>query len=151
MYKSLLQTVVGAGLLLHTGAIPFDVSGRTTSEASSRAPPSPTLLSTLTMHLSQLFLATLPLPPLIPAAAANIVLSNDDGWAEINIREFYHALTQAGNSVIISAPADNESGTGSADLPATPRLTPCEYDSCPAGSSAEGFNASMRRWNYVNS
>jgi 5'/3'-nucleotidase SurE len=51
---------------------------------------------------------------LLPAlsSAVNIVLSNDDGWAEINIRQFYSALTSAGNSVIISAPAENESGTG---------------------------------------
>lgn len=28
---------------------------------------------------------------------------------------------------------------------------PCEYDSCPIGSPAEGNNASMPRFNYVNS
>lgn len=41
-----------------------------------------------------------------------IVLSNDDGWAEINIRAFYKDLADAGNCVIISAPAENKSGTG---------------------------------------
>ena len=46
------------------------------------------------------------------ALATNIVLSNDDGWAEINIRTFYNVLTSAGNSVVLSAPAENESGTG---------------------------------------
>lgn len=46
------------------------------------------------------------------AEAKNIVLSNDDGWAEINIRVFYDLLTKAGNSVVLSAPADNKSGTG---------------------------------------
>lgn len=46
------------------------------------------------------------------ASAANILLSNDDGWAELNIRAFYSALTSSGNSVVISAPADNKSGTG---------------------------------------
>ncbi|KAL9578167.1 MAG: hypothetical protein Q9212_005889, partial [Teloschistes hypoglaucus] len=45
------------------------------------------------------------------AQSANIVLSNDDGWAEINIRAFYDKLTRAGNSVVLSAPADNKSGT----------------------------------------
>lgn len=44
--------------------------------------------------------------------SANVVLSNDDGWAEINVRTFYRFLTNAGNSVVLSAPADNESGTG---------------------------------------
>ena len=42
----------------------------------------------------------------------NVVLSNDDGWAEINIRTFYDTLTAAGDSVVLSAPAENESGTG---------------------------------------
>lgn len=50
---------------------------------------------------------------LLPFAhAANIILSNDDGWAEINIRQFYEALTDTGDSVVISAPAENKSGSG---------------------------------------
>ena len=44
--------------------------------------------------------------------STNIVLSNDDGWAEINVRIFYDLLSRAGNSVVLSAPADNKSGTG---------------------------------------
>ena len=44
--------------------------------------------------------------------AANIVMSNDDGWAEINVRTFYDTITAAGNSAFISSPAENESGTG---------------------------------------
>ena len=54
------------------------------------------------------------LPFLLPSATqgVNVVLSNDDGWAEINIRSFYNALTAVGNSVVLSAPADNKSGTG---------------------------------------
>ncbi|KAK3168028.1 hypothetical protein OEA41_004474 [Lepraria neglecta] len=88
--------------------------------------------------------------PLI-VKGTNVVLSNDDGWAEINIRAFYNALTSGGDSVVISAPAENESGTGSSDAPATPLTMPCEYNSCPTGSPAEGNNASMPRFNYVNS
>lgn len=65
------------------------------------------------MYLGALFLALLPLT----ARATNVVLSNDDGWAEINIRAFYNALTAAGDSVVLSAPAENESGTGNAILP----------------------------------
>ncbi|KAL9111803.1 MAG: hypothetical protein Q9227_003862 [Pyrenula ochraceoflavens] len=83
--------------------------------------------------------------------AVNVVLSNDDGWAEINIRQFYKDLTNAGENVVISAPADNKSGTGSTDEPPAPRTTPCEFNSCPANSPAVGFNASMPRFNYVNS
>jgi len=48
----------------------------------------------------------------LKAQAANIVSTNDDGWAEINIRALYNALTEAGHSVVLSAPAENESGTG---------------------------------------
>ena len=48
----------------------------------------------------------------VGAKAANLVLTNDDGWAEINVRTFYESLTGAGNSVVLSGPADNESGTG---------------------------------------
>jgi hypothetical protein len=46
------------------------------------------------------------------ALANNIVLVNDDGWAEINIRTLYDALTAAGESVLLSAPALNQSGRG---------------------------------------
>lgn len=46
------------------------------------------------------------------ALAANIVQVNDDGWAEINIRTLYDTLTAAGQSVVLSAPAENQSGKG---------------------------------------
>ncbi|KAI0759167.1 survival protein sure-like phosphatase/nucleotidase [Irpex lacteus] len=62
-----------------------------------------------------------------------VVLTNDDGWA-----------------VILSAPAENQSGTGSKSATPTPLTEPCQFDSCPAGSPAEGFNASDPRLNYVN-
>jgi len=96
-------------------------------------------------------LASVTLLALPAIQAANLVLSNDDGWAEINIRTFYNSLVDAGESVILSAPAENESGTGSSDAPATTLTEPCEFDSCPSGSPAEGFNASNPRLNYVNS
>ena len=121
------------------------------------------------LFLTQL-IALLPLT----VQGTNVVLSNDDGWAEKNIRVFYTALTNAGDSVVLSAPAENESGTGeshpplsmldslitdpfllsslgSSDAPATTLTEECEFDSCPVGSPAEGHNASMTRFNYVNS
>ena len=58
-----------------------------------------------------LSLLSLTLLPLV-IQAAKIIQSNDDGWAEINIREFYDALKAAGHQSIISAPAENQSGTG---------------------------------------
>ena len=60
------------------------------------------------MLFSLLSLALLPWT----TSATNVVLSNDDGWAEINIRAFYNTLTAAGDSVVLSAPAENLSGTG---------------------------------------
>jgi hypothetical protein len=103
--------------------------------------------SLVDMRLSAISTAVLPLT----TAAVNVVLSNDDGWAEINIREFYSSLTKAGFNVVLSAPAENESGTGSSDsTPTTVGSTGCEFSSCPAGSPAYGKNASMPRFNvYV--
>ena len=63
------------------------------------------------MHLP-LTLAVLPLA----AQAVNIISANDDGWAEKNIRTLYDTLTAAGHSVVISAPAENKSGTGMLSL-----------------------------------
>jgi len=54
--------------------------------------------------------------PLVVKASTNtsrpfhIVLSNDDGWAELNIRTTYDALIASNNSVLISAPAVDQTG-----------------------------------------
>ncbi|KZT05247.1 survival protein sure-like phosphatase/nucleotidase [Laetiporus sulphureus 93-53] len=85
------------------------------------------------------------------AHAQNIVLTNDDGWADAQIRAQYTDLTDAGFDVVLSAPAENESGTGSDSATPTVLTEPCEYDTCPVGSPAEGYNASDPRLNYVNS
>ena len=60
------------------------------------------------MHLPTAILALLPAVTI----TTNILLSNDDGWAEINIRQFYNTLINAGDSVVISAPTENQSGKG---------------------------------------
>ncbi|KAK5075765.1 hypothetical protein LTR70_009985 [Exophiala xenobiotica] len=99
------------------------------------------------MLVAFFFAALLPLGIL----AANVVLTNDDGWAEINVRMFYDALTNAGESVVLSSPAENKSGYGSQNHSATPLTSTCEWDSCPSGSPAQGFNSSNKRLNYVNS
>lgn len=84
--------------------------------------------------------------------AVNVVQSNDDGWAEINIRQFYDSLTKAGFESFISAPADNESGTGSSDaLPSPVGDDGCEFASCLSGSPAYGSNASMPQFNVGHS
>lgn len=46
------------------------------------------------------------------ASGIRIVQSNDDGWAEINARTLFNSLAAAGNDVVLSAPAENQSGTG---------------------------------------
>lgn len=45
--------------------------------------------------------------------AARIVQSNDDGWAESNLRTFFDTLDAAGHELVLSAPAEQQSGTGS--------------------------------------
>lgn len=39
-------------------------------------------------------------------------------------------------------PAENESGTGSKEATPTVLNITCEFDTCPIGSSPEGFNSS---------
>ena len=98
------------------------------------------------MHLlSHLFSITFLCCTLV--RATNIVLANDDGWAELNIRTFFNTLTASpfNYDVVLSAPAENESGTGSSDATPTVLNTTCEFDTCPVGSPAEGFNASNRK------
>ncbi|KAJ3519908.1 hypothetical protein NM688_g9233 [Phlebia brevispora] len=93
------------------------------------------------------------LVPFLVASALcrNILLTNDDGWATAQIRAQNDALLGAGFHVVISAPAENESGTGSDSADPEPLTEPCEFDTCPTGSPAEGFNSSDPRINYVNS
>ncbi|KAJ3557483.1 hypothetical protein NM688_g1447 [Phlebia brevispora] len=85
------------------------------------------------------------------STAQKIVVTNDDGWAVAQIRLEYEQLQAAGYDATVSAPAENGSGSGSLSVPALPLLfEPCEYNSCPIGSPAEGFNASNPRLNYIN-
>ncbi|TCD60819.1 hypothetical protein EIP91_009488 [Steccherinum ochraceum] len=85
------------------------------------------------------------------ATARRVVLTNDDGWAVAQIRAQNDALKAAGFDVVLSAPAENMSGSGSNEAPPIPLTKPCEFNSCPAGSPSIGFNASDTRLNYVNS
>jgi 5'/3'-nucleotidase SurE len=80
--------------------------------------------------------------------ALHIVVSNDDGWAEQNVRSFVKTLSSSGFSVVLSSPAENQSGTSTSDSPAkTVGSGGCQFGSCPAGSPATGFNASNTRLN----
>ncbi|OBZ74623.1 putative kinetochore protein SPC25 [Grifola frondosa] len=84
-------------------------------------------------------------------ATQKIILANDDGWATSTIRALYDSFNAANFNVILSAPASDQSGTGSTSAIPTNRKTPCEFNSCPANSGPEGFNATDPRLNWVNS
>lgn len=101
------------------------------------------------MHLlSPLFFIAL---LLFKVQAVNIVLSNDDGWAELNIRALFEGLMAANHSVVVSAPAYDNSGKGSKDKEPTVVKTPDEWHSIEKGFPPIGHNKSHPRLNYVNS
>ncbi|KAH7083398.1 survival protein sure-like phosphatase/nucleotidase [Paraphoma chrysanthemicola] len=81
-----------------------------------------------------------------------IIQSNDDGWSEANLRTFFNVLDKAGQQVILSGPAEQQSGTGSNDAaPTTVDADGCIHASCPGGSPPTGANTTDPRLNYVNS
>ncbi|KAI0077649.1 sure-like protein [Panus rudis PR-1116 ss-1] len=82
--------------------------------------------------------------------AQTIILTNDDGWAVAHVRAQFDALDDAGYDVVLSAPTENKSGTGSSSATPTPLTQPCQFNTCPTGSPAEGHNASNPRLNWVN-
>ncbi|KAG6853243.1 hypothetical protein C0991_005745 [Blastosporella zonata] len=84
-------------------------------------------------------------------SATKVVLTNDDGWAVSQIRSEYYALKKAGYEVVLSAPSENMSGTGSSSATPGVLTQPCEFNTCPIGSPAEGHEPSDPYINYVNS
>ncbi|CAK5277805.1 unnamed protein product [Mycena citricolor] len=90
------------------------------------------------------------------------------GWAVALVRAQNDALNAAGYNVgitpsgllvfshshapqvVLSCPAINKSGTGSSTTTPTKLTQPCEFNTCPTGSPAEGFNATNSRLNWVN-
>ncbi|PIL26047.1 hypothetical protein GSI_11801 [Ganoderma sinense ZZ0214-1] len=82
---------------------------------------------------------------LFPVAfACNVVITNGDGWAVAQIRAQRDSLIHAGFDVILSAPPQDLSSTGSDSAPPKPLTRPCQFNTCSTGSPAEGFNASDR-------
>ncbi|KAI5461661.1 survival protein sure-like phosphatase/nucleotidase [Mariannaea sp. PMI_226] len=94
---------------------------------------------------------TLTLLNALAVQAVRIIQSNDDGWAELYIRSFNDALNAEGYEVVLSGPAENESGSSSSDEEPKPRTEPCEYNSCPANSGPVGFNSTRPDLHWVNS
>lgn len=87
----------------------------------------------------------------LAANAVNIVLSNDDGWADANIRVLYRTLKGSGHGVLLSAPAIDQSGTGSSMSPPASLKHQCQYHTCPYGSPATGMWQTDPNITYVNS
>lgn len=103
-----------------------------------------------------------PFPPFGPFGSLKIISTNDDGWAEANIRAQFTSLVKAGfnasfqfaghwnltdwplRQVLLSAPTENKSGTGSTTAPTTVLNITCEFDTCPIGSPGVGHNISDR-------
>ncbi|KAI5200406.1 hypothetical protein AUEXF2481DRAFT_69732 [Aureobasidium subglaciale EXF-2481] len=83
--------------------------------------------------------------------AATIVLSNDDGWAEMNIRTLYRTLQGSGHDVLMSTPPADQSSAGALTAPPTPLDIPCHYYACHAGSPVQGTWPSDHNITYVNS
>lgn len=89
--------------------------------------------------LSGLSAAALMLP-MSPAAARNIVLTNDDGLTS-NVLAVYHALKAQGHDVIVSVPCANQSGMGAAayfSRPVTVLTTACRNGAASAGDPGAG-------------
>lgn len=82
--------------------------------------------------------------------ATKIVMTNDDGWATAQMRAQYAAMKDAGFDVIVSAPAENQSGHGSFTTTPKPLTQPCEFNSCPTGSPPEDSDRNDPDLNYVN-
>ncbi|KAL2195321.1 survival protein sure-likephosphatase/nucleotidase-like protein [Corynascus similis CBS 632.67] len=91
------------------------------------------------------------LAPALGTHGIRIIQSNDDGWAEQYARSFHDALIASGHDAVLSAPAENKSGTSSLDVEPSPRTAACEYDSCPPNSGPIGRNETSPRLNWINS
>lgn len=91
-----------------------------------------------------------------PAQARNILLCNDDGIVAANLRALKVRLSEAGHSVIIAAPVDNQSGRGGyiSFLSPVPALTGAERSAralgLPAGTAGVGQDPADADVHYVN-
>ena len=91
-----------------------------------------------------------------PAHALNIVLCNDDGISAANVRALKQRLVEAGHSVVLTAPVDNQSGRGGfiAFLQPVPALTGTERAArafgLAAGAPGVGQDPADADVHYVN-
>ncbi|KAG8812336.1 hypothetical protein FRC17_002073 [Serendipita sp. 399] len=87
----------------------------------------------------------------VPSTPVRIIIGNDDGWATAHIRRFYNALKKSDYSVLISAPANNKSGTSGFEFPPIPLITEGEFGTILAGAPAVGPDPNDSNIYYVNS
>jgi len=86
------------------------------------------------------------------SSSLNIIVSNDDGFASANIREFYRLLNAAGHNAWIVAPVMDNSGQGGRAVFTTEaNLTSAgEFDSVPSGAPSFGTDANDSHIWYYN-
>ncbi|KAH8177100.1 survival protein surE domain-containing protein [Sarocladium implicatum] len=91
----------------------------------------------------------------LAARGIRIVQTNDDGWAESDIRTLNKALIEAGHDVVLSAPAHDRSGSlkrnSMRDMEPKNRTEPCQWNSCPSNSGPIGSDPDRTDLNWVNS
>ncbi len=76
-----------------------------------------------------------------PAAARNIVLTNDDGLTS-NVVALYHVLKADGHDVVVSVPCANQSGMGASayfNRPVTPLAAACRNGAAVPGDAGAGM------------
>lgn len=88
-----------------------------------------------------------------PSWALNIVLSNDDGFESANIHALYVKLKAAGYDVVLSGPAQNNSGKGGAMnflQPITPLSRDTRFGTIKAGAPGVGVEPDDADIHYVD-
>lgn len=102
------------------------------------------------MKFATALAAALSLAP--TTTALNILMNNDDGFGSGNLRELYKLLKAAGHSVLIVAPATQQSGQGGRSEFSTERnlTSPSQYDIVPVGSPAVGTDPNDSSIWYYN-
>lgn len=91
------------------------------------------------------------IPPVaLPKKSLNLLLGNDDGWAEANIRACYQVLKEQGHVPAISAPTEDMSATGDKRKDVENLKDEGQYHSIPAGAPGYGCDPNDDHICYVN-
>lgn len=81
---------------------------------------------------------------------ANLLLTNDDGWAEKQFRVFFDELTRVGHNVIVSAPTRDKTKKGASWQRGKNVGKGCQYDSCGHPSKGNiGVDKTDHRLHWV--